>query len=59
MRISATRCVMRCSGVEPCSSGVQVDAGHQTALAPFRKAVVGIANIVQEVKTEPIWQSRT
>ena len=38
-------------GVEPRSSGVHVDAGHQTALAPFRKAVVGIANIVQEVKT--------
>ena len=45
-------------GVEPRSSGVHVDAGHQTMLAPFRKAVVGIANIAQEVKTEPIRQSR-
>jgi len=38
---------MRYSGVEPCSSGVHVDAGHHTKLAP----VVSIANIVQEVKT--------
>jgi len=42
---------MRYSGVESCSSGVHVDVGHQAKLAPFRKAVVGIANIVQEVKT--------
>jgi len=41
---------MRNSGVESCSSGAHVDAGHHTELAPFRKAVVGIANIVQEVK---------
>ena len=34
-------------GVEFCSSGVHVDAGHHTTLAP----VVSIANIVQEVKT--------
>ncbi len=40
-------------GVEPCSSGVHVDAGHHTRLKPFRKAVVGIANIVQEVTAEP------
>ena len=38
---------MRHSGVESCSSGVRFDAGHQSVLAP----VVGIANIVQEVKT--------
>ena len=38
-------------GVESCSSGSHFDAGHQAKLAPFRKAVVGIANIVQEVKT--------
>ena len=46
-------------GVEPCSSGVHVDAGHQTTLTPFRKAVVSIANIVQEVKTEPTRQTLT
>jgi len=39
--------VTRRSGVEPRSSGVHVDAGHHTTLAP----VVSIANIVQEVKT--------
>lgn len=38
-------------GVESCSSGAHVDAGHHTELAPFRKAVVSMANIVQEVKT--------
>ena len=41
-----TRCVMRCSGVEPCPSGIHIDAGHHAMLAPF----VSIANIVQEVK---------
>ena len=38
---------MRNSGVEPCSSGIHVDAGCHTTLA----RVVSIANIVQEVKT--------
>lgn len=38
---------MRFSGVESCSSGVHIDAGHHTTLAP----VVSIANIVKEVKT--------
>ena len=41
------RCVTRHSGVESCSPGSHVDAGHHTALAP----VVSIANIVQGVKT--------
>ena len=41
------RCVMRHSGVEYCSSGVQVDGGHHTTLAP----VVSTAKIVQEVTT--------
>ncbi len=40
------RCVMRHSGVEPCSSGSHVDAVHHTMLAN----TVGTANIVQEVK---------
>ena len=40
---------MRHSGVESCSSGVHVNAGHHTVLAPFCKAVVSVANIVQEV----------
>jgi len=38
--------VTRHSGVESCSSGVHLDAGHHTTLAP----VVSIAKIVQEVK---------
>ena len=46
-----TRCVTRHSGVEPCSSGVHVDAGHHTTLAPVVSRVVSVANIVQEVKT--------
>jgi hypothetical protein len=41
------RCVMRRPGVELRSSGSHVDAGRNTMLA----LVVGIANIVQEVKT--------
>ena len=41
------RCVMRHPGVEACSSGGRFNAGHHAMLAP----VVGIANIVQEVKT--------
>ena len=51
---ASTRCVTRHSGVEPCSSGVHVDAGHHTMLAPAFSRVVGIAkiaNIVQEEKT--------
>ena len=38
---------MRHPGVESCSSGDRLDAGHQVKLAP----VVSIANIVQEVNT--------
>ena len=42
---------MRHTGVESCSSGVHVDAGHHTALAHVVSVVSVIANIVQEVNT--------
>ena len=46
-----TRCVTRYAGVEFCSSGVHVDAGYHTMLAPVVSRAVSVANIVQEVKT--------